>query len=213
LRLPRTHGTAAEQAVQAGRMAWFTVRAQFAGTVVPGDLVGLAAAGNDPDAGQIEYASMIPGCPPVTVRDGLLRHLDRILRRIGIALVPNHSSTPLQLQSGMRFCFLDTTTLPRVLAPVEVRVDGNRITFVTLEGHPIRGTNAFDLVAQDGGTAVVQRSRMAFSSVVAQGAFDVAAPGAISPRQRQEEIWATVHAGLREALGLPREGARIGGPR
>ncbi len=116
----------------------------------------------------VEYRSTIAHVPPEAAFRHVLEHPNEFFGASGITLHPPTD----RLADGARVFLQEPGVTPPVWAPVEVRVNPQtqQIQFNTLDGHPLRGTNAFTFSPDgEGGTRVHQVSDFQLSSVVASG--------------------------------------------
>ncbi len=140
-----------------------------------------------------EYTSTVPNASPAAVFEHLLTHPSECFAAAGLTLRP----APARLEDGARLMIEDPSarsTRPPLWLPVEVRVDEakRQVGFLTLDGHPLRGSNSFQLESDgQGGTVVHQGSRFQQSSAVT--ALGARLTGAV---EHQHQVWRAFHDGL-----------------
>jgi hypothetical protein len=142
-----------------------------------------------------EYRSHISGVPPEKAFEYAVRHPEAMFASAGITLRPSVAA----LSDGARLFLEEPGMIPPVWAPVEVRIDedARRITFTTLQGHPLRGINEFSFDSDgEKGTRLTQRSVFQLSSEAAKAGGDAMKSMGRDPIDRQHEIWRSVHAHL-----------------
>jgi hypothetical protein len=135
-----------------------------------------------------EYASSIPGAAPDATFKTFVDSPKEIFGAAGLKLVP-----PIdRLQDGAKVMLEDRTLTPSVLAPVQVHLDPahQTLSLHTLEGHPLRGANAFHFESDgQGGTRLHQVSDFQGSS----GPTNWIGLNVLGAGPRQPDIWTRVH--------------------
>jgi hypothetical protein len=140
----------------------------------------------------IDYSSTIPGTSAQKLYERFVANPSEVFGAAGLKLRP---AAPLS--QGARVMIEDKGP-PSTWMPVEARLDPARreITFHTLDGHPLRGTNSFRFTDDGkGGARIDQRSIFQYSSLAARvggGLFDGS--------ERQHKTWESVHAHLFRAM-------------
>lgn len=135
------------------------------------------------------YQSQIPNVPPGAVFDRFLAKPEEVFGAAGLKLRPGGGP----LRDGARVMIEDGGP-PAAWLPVEVRVNAasKEITFHTLDGHPLRGSNSFRFDSDGkGGTRIHQQAEFQFSSGVAKLGNEV-----LGGTERQNATWKAVHANL-----------------
>lgn len=135
-----------------------------------------------------DFFSRLEGISPQEAYAYFVNNPGEVFGSAGLKVRPAVGS----LQNGQRL-MLEGPGSPDVWFPIEVRLDAaaKTIKIVTLDGHPLRGTNDFSFASDgEGGTRVTQATRYQMSSKAAEigmGADDL---------QRQHDTWEQVHAQL-----------------
>lgn len=137
-----------------------------------------------------DYFSQIPGVKPEQAYEYFVNNPNAVFGAGDLEVRP----AATKLQDGQRL-MLEQPGSPSVWFPIEVHLDPARkqINILTLDGHPLRGTNQFTF-ADDGkgGTRVNQLSSFQLSSKAVQigmGPDDL---------ERQHSTWEQVHANVFE---------------
>lgn len=102
-----------------------------------------------------------------------------------------------ELKDGMRL-MMEDQAIPPLWLPVEVKLEPakNTVTFHTMDGHALRGTNAFTFTTlPDGSTEVLQVSRF-------QGSSQLTTVGTslLDALDHQHSFWESVHARFDEIV-------------
>jgi hypothetical protein len=140
----------------------------------------------------IDYTSTIPNTSAQKLYERFVANPSEVFGAGGLTLRP---AAPLT--QGARVMIEDKGP-PPMWMPVEARLDPARheITFHTLDGHPLRGTNSFRFTDDgQGGARIEQHSVFQYSSLPARlggGLFDGSG--------RQHKTWESVHAHLFRAM-------------
>ena len=134
------------------------------------------------------YSSLIPLASPRKIYEQFVANPAEVFRGTGMRLRPE----PTQLRSGTRF-MMEDHSIPPIWFPVEVTLDPakNAITFHTLDGHPLRGTNKFEFKNHGAGVEVVQTSDFQGSSPLTTLGMNLT-----HALDHQHHFWEQVHAGL-----------------
>ncbi len=134
-----------------------------------------------------DYQSRLPGVSPDAAYQRFVQHPAEVFGAAGISIRPRTA----ELRDGARVMLQDGGP-PPLWMPVQVHLDPTRkqITFATLDGHPLRGTNSFAFRDDgQGGTLIDQRSRFQGSSKLTS--LGISLLGALD---RQHDTWRAVHA-------------------
>ncbi len=147
------------------------------------------------------YGIDLPRTRPRAAFDALINRPGELFEAAGLRMRPEVG----ELRDGARVVLEDRGFGAPIWFPVEVQVDRARlqVTFQTLDGHPLRGTNSFRMVpGENGGARVEQESRFQASSRASQ-------LGAQLPAltEHQHQVWRSFQAALFARLN-PRAAAR-----
>ncbi|MGA9521900.1 MAG: DUF1990 family protein [Myxococcaceae bacterium] len=153
----------------------------------------------------VEYTSTLNDVTPEQAFRYFLDHPNDYFGAANITLYP---PTPA-LADGARLFLQEPGVTPPVWAPVEVSVDekARTVSFTTLDGHPLRGTNAFTFSESGNGTRMAQVSDFQLSSMASDLGGRAMKKGAElglpvnEPIARQHEIWQLVHANVADNAG------------
>lgn len=135
------------------------------------------------------YRSVVPAASPQQLFMLFTGNPDEVFKNTGLKLRPE---VP-RLKDGMRLMMEDQGP-PAVWMPVQVRLgsDSKSITFQTLEGHPLRGTNTFTFKSAGPGKVMIeQEARFQASSSLASIGMSM-----IDALDYQHAFWKRVHDGF-----------------
>lgn len=177
---------AAAQSVRSGgsNPTDFEVQARLRG------LGTLPLTGDSGSVTRHDFFSTLEGVAPEAAYQHFVENPEAIFGAGGLKVRP----APERLENGMRLMLEDAGT-PPIWFPIEVRLDSarNRIEIVTLDGHPLRGTNSFQFAADGkGGTRVSQFTAYQLSSKAVQLGMGE------DELQRQHDTWESAHRALFE---------------
>jgi subtilisin-like proprotein convertase family protein len=133
-----------------------------------------------------DFSSRIEGVAPEKAYEHFVQNPGQVFGAADLKVRPGVG----RLEHGQRL-MLEAPGSPSVWFPVEVRLDPAQRTIgiLTLDGHPLRGTNDFSFTSDGrGGTRVEQLTRYQLSSKAAELGMDAAA------LRRQHDTWQKVHA-------------------
>jgi hypothetical protein len=154
----------------------------------------MPVVGSARDVTHVRYTSTARNVSPDRLFRDLVENPEAIFSAAGLGMRP----LPAKLENGQRF-MLEDQGVPPVWFPMEVRLDAaaRRVELVCLDGHPFRGSNAFQFVDDGaGGTRVVQDSVFQAASNLSWVGFNL-----FNAAERQEQGWASVHGVLAERAG------------
>jgi len=143
-----------------------------------------------------EYTSRVPGVAPQQAYSHFVSHPGQVFGAAGIRV--HGADGPLR--DGQRLMLEEPARFPRpsMWAPIEVRLDPAQrsIQLTTLDGHPLRGRNAFHFLPDGaGGTQLRQESSFQGSSWVS-----TALGKSLGALDRQQDIWRAIHGEIAAAL-------------
>ncbi len=142
-----------------------------------------------------QYISTIPDRSPGLVFSRLVDNPVGTFAAAGLKI----RGGATKLEDGARIMLQDARSIPPLWFPVEVNVDraNMKVTFHSLDGHPLRGHNEFRVVRdfENAGAKIIQTSRFQASSQLT----------ALGTRlgiglDHQHNVWRNMHGGLFKAL-------------
>ncbi|MGQ0504939.1 MAG: hypothetical protein ACT4TC_06425 [Myxococcaceae bacterium] len=138
----------------------------------------------------IEYRSVVPRKSPDQVYKMFVNQPAATLGKVGLKIRPATRA----LVDGAKLMLEDASMLGGVWFPVQVRLDSAKkaITFQTLDGHPLRGTNTFRFDSdRAAGTRIVQTSAFQSSSGISEFGTKLS-----NVLDHQHSVWEQLHASL-----------------